>query len=146
MAKKNDYPKQSVGQPENIGFSLTRQQMEDYCRRIIDFLEREKSYCRSDYSIWELKRDLGISVKTISSSINGYMGRNFSQLLNRMRVEESKRIMRSLSESGEKMKMDEIGYRSGFNSRSVFLARFSEYEGITPRKYMNLYILTIKKY
>lgn len=144
MANKDD-PKHNVPHSENTGFSMTRQQMEECCRHIIEFLEREKSFCRPDYSIWELKRDLGISIKAISTSINGYMGRNFFELLNRMRIEESKRIMRLLAESGGKAKMDDISRKSGFKSRSVFFARFSEYEGITPRKYMNLYALHIKK-
>ena len=116
-----------------------KDRMESCCRRIVSFMETERRYLRTNYSIWELSRDVGIFAKFISHSINSYMQRNFFELLNRMRVEEAKRILRMAAESGEKPKMERVARGRGFNSRSSFFTRFNDYEGITPVKFMNLF-------
>ena len=116
-----------------------KDRMESCCRRIVSFMETERRYLRTNYSIWELSRDVGIFAKFISHSINSYMQRNFFELLNRMRVEEAKRILRMGSVAGKQTKNEGGARECGFNSRYSFLTRFNEYEGITPVKYMNLY-------
>ncbi len=138
MATKGLQKKDNLPEKSNR-LSLSSEQMGEYCRRIVSYLELEKRYRTSDYSLWDLSRDTGIPVKTISKSINTYMGRNFYDLINRMRIEEAKAILREIATTGSKYIIEEVGMRCGFHSRSVFFARFNEYEGISPRKYMNLY-------
>lgn len=138
IQKRNNLPE------KNRHLSLSSEQMAEYCRRIVSYLEMEKRYRTSSYSLWDLSRDTGIPVKIISKSINQYMGRNFYDLINRMRIEEAKTILREIAATGSKYVIEEVGIRCGFHSRSVFFARFNEYEGMSPGKYMNPYEKKLK--
>lgn len=122
-----------------VHFTLSPKQMAEYCQRIVAFLETEKRYREPGYSLWELSRDTGISTKIISKSINEYMGRNFYDLINRMRIEEAKALLREMAATNSRLMIEEVGVQCGFRSRSVFFARFNVYERMSPRKYMSLF-------
>lgn len=124
---------------ETVRPQLSSDKMAEYCRRIVAYLETEKRYRNPNYSLWDLSRDTGIPVKMISKSINKYMKRNFYNLINRMRIEEAKAILREMATTGDKAIIEEIALQCGFHSRSVFFARFNEYEKMSPKKYMTLY-------
>lgn len=124
---------------EKLRLKLPSDKMADYCRRVVNHLEEEKRYLNPDYSLWDLSRETGIPVKMVSKSINKYMKRNFYDLINRMRIEEAKAILREMAATGSKAMIKEVGTRCGFHSRSVFFSRFNEYERMSPKKYMNLY-------
>ena len=108
------------------------------CKRVVHYLKTEKRYTQPSYSLWELAHELDMTIQLISRSINKYMGQNFFQFINRMRVEEAKRLLRNAAKSEKKVSFEEIGTKSGFNSRSTFFSLFKKYEGITPGKYMML--------
>lgn len=124
---------------EIVQFTLSPRQMAEYCQRIVAYLETEKRYREPGYSLWELSRDTGISTKIISKSINEYMGRNFYDLINRMRIEEAKKMLREMAATNSRLMIEEVGVQCGFRSRSVFFARFNVYERMSPRKYMSLF-------
>lgn len=117
---------------------VTKEKMAACCKRVVHYLKTEKRYTQPAYSLWELARESGMTTKLISASINAYMGQDFFELLNRMRVEEAKRLLRAAAKSAEKVSVDQIGAESGFNSRSTFFACFRTYTGMTPGKYMIL--------
>ncbi len=124
-------------QERKTRFTLSTAQMEDYCRRIIYYLEKDKPYRMPGYSLWELSRETGISTKIISKSINGYLGHNFPDIINRMRIHEAKNILCKMAVTENRTMIEEVGLKCGFRSRSVFFASFSKYEGISPKKYMD---------
>ena len=64
MATKGLQKKDNLPEKSNR-LSLSSEQMGEYCRRIVSYLELEKRYRTSDYSLWDLSRDTGIPVKTI---------------------------------------------------------------------------------
>lgn len=138
MVKINQRKKDALQKGNGRPF-LSSEQMAEYCRRIVCYLETEKRYRYAGYSLWELSRETGISMKIISRSINGYMRRNFHDLINRFRIEEAKSILREAAVSGKDPLIENVGMQCGFHSRSVFFARFNAYEGMSPKKYMNLY-------
>ena len=118
--------------------SLSTRQMAMYCRQIVHRLKTDKKYRIPDYSLWELSRDTKISSRIISKSINKYMGQNFYELINRMRIEEAKNILQETSASGQQLLLKNVYQQCGFHSRSAFFSHFSQYEGITPKKYSEL--------
>ena len=67
------------------------------------------------------------------------MGRNFYDLINRMRIEEAKKMLREMAATNSRLMIEEVGVQSGFRSRSVFFTRFNGYEKMTPRKYMSMF-------
>ncbi|WP_455620992.1 helix-turn-helix domain-containing protein [Parabacteroides sp.] len=118
---------------------MTREEMAAHCKRIVHYLKTEKRYTQPTYSLWELSHELGMSTRTVSTAINAYMGQDFFNLIARIRVEESKRLLRKASKSAKKISLEEIGAKSGFNSRSSFFYCFKKYTGMTPGKYMILH-------
>lgn len=117
---------------------VTKETMAACCKRVVNYLKTEKRYTQPSYSLWELARESGMTTKLISASINAYMGQDFFELLNRMRIEEAKCLLRAAAKSAEKVSVDEIGTKSGFNSRSTFFSCFKKYAGMTSGKYMIL--------
>lgn len=130
---QNEPPSQTFGQT-----AVTTERMAACCKRIVHYLKTEKRYTQPAYSLWELAHESGMTVRLISRSINRYMGQDFFELINRMRVDEAKRLLRKASKSGKKVSIEKVGMQSGFNSRSAFFSIFKKYEGITPGKYMML--------
>ena len=118
---------------------ITQKKMELVCRKIIHALETEKLFLKPDLSLWELSRAVGFRIHDISRSINRYMGKNYFDLINRLRLEEAKRLLRETAEKNMNLNVEDIIRKSGFRSRSTFFANFGEYEKMTPKKYMNLY-------
>lgn len=133
---QNNQTDASGNQPAEI---LSRERMEAVCRACIQYLETSKRYRVPDYCLWQLAHETGISQKIVSASINRYMGRNFFEFINRIRLEDVKRLLRKAAKNNQKINVDEIGAQSGFSSRSNFFMRFARYEGMTPKKYMSLY-------
>jgi AraC-like DNA-binding protein len=118
---------------------LSRERMESVCRTAIQYIETGKCYLSLNFCMWELVRETGISSKIISASINRYIGRNFYEFINRIHTEEAMLLLREVAAGGAKVNVDDIGARSGFTSRNVFFARFREYEGMTPGKWMSIH-------
>jgi len=132
--------KQNVSPPHTAGQTVvTTEMMAACCKRVVHYLKTEKRYTQPSYSLWELSRETGMTTRLVSKSINEYMGQNFFVLINRMRVEEAKRLLRNAAKSARKISLEEIGAQSGFHSRSSFFSCFKGYEGISPGKYMTLH-------
>ena len=129
MANK-DIQKEIRSLDDTAQFTLSTRQMAEYCQRIVAYLETEKRYREPGYSLWELSRDTGISTKIIS---------NFYDLINRMRIEEAKKMLREMAVTNSRLMIEEVGVQCGFRSRSVFFTRFNGYEKMTPRKYMSMF-------
>lgn len=117
---------------------VTKEMMAACCKRVVNYLKTEKCYTQPSCSLWELARESGRTTKLISASINAYMGQDFFELLNRLWAKEAKCLLRAAAKSAEKVSVDEIGIKSGFNDRSTFFSCFKKYAGMTPGKYMIL--------
>jgi AraC-like DNA-binding protein len=68
----------------------------------------------------------------ISQAINQHFGLNFREYINRLRIEESIKLIRNNNDS---LIIKEIYYEVGFNSKSVFNSAFKRFTGATPTKY-----------
>ena len=121
---------------KNAQAILSADDMQIICRKVMDVMENEKLYLKPDLSLWELSRAAGVNTANISKSINRFMGVNYYELLNRMRLDEARRLMRE----GGKMNIEDVAHKSGYRSRSAFYEQFTRCEKMTPKKYMSLYM------
>jgi AraC-like DNA-binding protein len=113
---------------------LSESQMKEICDKITEYLQTTKVYKNSDLNIAVLSVEVEIHPKNISIAINGYLRKNFFELVNAMRVEEAKRLLMKLNTSG--YTVDSIFSECGFSSRSTFFAVFKKAEGKTPTQWM----------
>jgi len=110
--------------------SLTPENAEIYKMRLLERMERERSYLDPEITLPKLAQALDIPVAHLSRVINELLGRNFYEFINRYRVEEAKRRLAGPDAGREKLIA--VGLDCGFNSLATFNRVFKELTGRTP--------------
>lgn len=93
-------------------------------------MEVDKVYQEPTFSRADLARELKTSESTLSRVINIAFGKSFPKLLNDLRIEEAKIMLRDPS-----IPVQVIAFESGFNSLASFNRVFREVTGETPTAY-----------
>ena len=110
-------------------------QMKEISLRVKDYLETTGAFLRTDLSLALLSKETGIPQKQLSRSINGYLKRNFFELVNEMRVEEVKRRLLLPENAG--YTVDSVYEDCGFRSRSTFFLAFKKGTGQSPAQWLD---------
>ncbi len=99
----------------------------------LDAMVREKKlYKKQGLKITDLAALAGTNRTYVSNAINQQLGLTFSEYINRLRVEEAKRLIR---ESDGKMVMVAVAEESGFIGEASFYRHFRQLEGMTPMEW-----------
>lgn len=101
--------------------------------KLIEFFKTSKPYLNPDLSLQSLASDLSISRHQLSATINMKQNMNFFELVNEYRINEVKELMKKDSEG--RMKIYELAYDAGFNSKATFYRIFKQFTGLTPSEY-----------
>ena len=109
-------------------------QMKDVCERASAYMHESKAYLRPDVSLALFAKELNISPRTLSRSINGSLGCNFFEFVNRMRIEEAKCRLLKMNATG--FSVDGVYTECGFRSRSTFYMVFKKMTGKTPAAWL----------
>jgi AraC-like DNA-binding protein len=80
-----------------------------------------------------LAEKLRTTTHHLSQLINEGLGVNFADFVNQYRVGAVQEKLRDPARSH--LKIEEIAYETGFNSKSTFQAAFKKFAGITPSEY-----------
>jgi AraC-like DNA-binding protein len=121
---KEKYGRSTLNDEEKAGILLT----------LLRFLENtEKPYLNPKLSLPEVSSILDITTNNLSQVINEKTGLNFNDYINSYRVEEAKRILSSFEY--QKLTIDAIAKKAGFNSRSPFYNAFKKHTGMTPKEF-----------
>jgi len=118
-----------------VKVGLSEAELKIIANKIINYLDHSKPYLDPEYNLEIMARDLNITRQNISLAINDTIGKNFYQLINEYRVEEFKKLV--LNSKYKNIKLLELAYDSGFNSKSSFNRIFKEITGSTPSSYKN---------
>lgn len=110
--------------------AMDEQQMKEVCEKASQYMAESKAYLRPDISLALFAREINIPQRTLSRAINGSLGCNFFEFVNRMRIEEAKRLLRDLRTSD--FNIDSIYSDCGFRSRSTFFMVFKKMTGMSP--------------
>ena len=114
--------------------TMNDSQMKEICDKLTEYLLSTQAYKNIDLTLAALSVEIQIHPKSISTAINGYLHRNFFELVNGMRVEEAKRQIRELSTSN--YTVEGIYSDCGFRSRSAFYMAFKKFEGVSPAQWL----------
>ncbi len=97
-------------------------------------VRRALAYMKGGYAreitLASLAEHVGISAPHLSRQFARELGEGFSELLNRIRLEQAVRLL----ESG-KMRSHEVAYAVGFTDPSYFSRVFKKYAGMRPSEY-----------
>ena len=110
--------------------TMTDEQMKEVCDAASRYMEESKAYLRPDISLALFAKEMNVPQRTLSRSINGSLGCNFFEFVNRKRVEEAKRQLLALDVKD--YNIDSIFADCGFRSRSTFYMVFKKITGKSP--------------
>ncbi|PLX12736.1 MAG: hypothetical protein C0598_05510 [Marinilabiliales bacterium] len=119
---------------KNTELSEDENEFEDKLNtRLVSFFENSKPYLNPDLSLQSLAHDLSVSRHQLSATINLKQQMNFFELVNSYRVKEVEELMKNDPEG--KIKIYELAYDAGFNSKATFYRIFKQFTGQTPNDY-----------
>ena len=95
-------------------------------------LEHGQVFLDPTLSLPILAAKMGTNTNDLSQLMNARLGQNFYQLINAARIKHAVALMKSGNHTGTLL---ELGFESGFNSKSVFNAAFKREIGLTPSQW-----------
>ena len=112
---------------------LKEDEMDDYIKKIVQYMDEEKPYLDADISLPELSERMNIPSHHLSRVINEKLNLNFFDFINQYRVEEVK--SRIHDPQYEHLSILGIAFDSGFNTKSAFNRVFKKMTGMTPSEF-----------
>lgn len=110
---------------------ISDEKADSFITRLERLMETEELYKNPNLKLVDLATQLSISPHQLSQLLNDNLGKSFSTYINEYRINEAcQRI-----ESGSYLKIEEIGYEVGFNSKSTFFSTFKKIKMTTPLLY-----------
>lgn len=101
--------------------------------QIEKFIQTERPYLNPQLTLERFAVALQVSPRQVSHTINRCFRQNFHEYINRLRVEEAKRLLRD--PDCQECTILEIAHRAGFNSKPTFNRFFKSIVGVTPSTY-----------
>ncbi|WP_240420008.1 helix-turn-helix domain-containing protein [Paenibacillus periandrae] len=95
---------------------------------IIQYVFRQ--YSNKELSLVKAANDFDMSPPYLSTFFKQQTGYNFSDYLNRLRVQQAKELL-----ADENHSIQEIADQVGYNSANTFIRIFKKYESVTPGQY-----------
>jgi YesN/AraC family two-component response regulator len=96
-------------------------------------MKEEKIYIQAEISLSTLAERLSIKPHVLSQILNEHLQSNFSDYINKYRIEEAKLIL--LSPKGSRQKIAAIALDVGFNTNVAFYNAFKKFTGMTPAQF-----------
>lgn len=103
---------------------------------LINCMEEERMFLKSDLTIYDVAKKIDSTTRKVSNCINDCFGYNFSEWVNRYRVEEVK--SRFEDNATDFLTIEAIGQESGFKSRSALYTAFTKFTGHSPAKFRKI--------
>jgi AraC-like DNA-binding protein len=112
---------------------ISKEEADHIHKLIITYLETDKPYVKSDFSMHDLCNGLNVSRRKISYVLNEILEKNFYGVVNEYRIKEAQELMSN--DQINQMKIEVLGEMVGFQSKSSFNACFKKVTGMTPSEY-----------
>ena len=98
--------------------------------RLETLMEQERLFIDPDINLSRIARRMSLPVRDVSRAINTQTQQNVSQYVNALRIKEACRLL-----ADSKMKVTEIIFASGYNTKSNFNREFARVTGKTPSEW-----------
>ena len=117
--------------PKYYNTNLDSLEADRILREIEVFMDEHKPYLNPDFTIARMADLLRIPKRHISQVINEKKNKNFNDFINEYRIKEAIALLGKK----EELRIFEIMYDVGFNSKSSFNIAFKRYTGRTPSSF-----------
>lgn len=116
---------------------LSEKQLEDYRKRIEDYLQSGTSHLSCDFRMRTMVEETGIPRHHLSAVINTAYHTNFNTFINKHRIGY---ILQHFNEPAwAHLSLEGVAQEAGFKSRSTFINAFKQVTGMTPSKFREHY-------
>lgn len=117
-----------VDDNEEIAYIDTVPKYAEMRKKMERIMEEEKLYTDNNLGVEMMAQRLGTNRTYIAQMMKEEFGTTFVNYVNRLRVDEAKRLIRS----NKLEKLEEVAVASGFASASTFTKTFKALTGVTP--------------
>ena len=114
----------------------------DIIGQIEQVIDVEKRFKNPSFNLSELAKEVGWNEKELAEYFNEEMSIPFSKYLNQKRISEFKRLLEE--DTMSRYSMEGIADMAGFKSRATFFRVFKNQEGMTPAKYREKHLASIR--
>ncbi len=101
-----------------------------HLQRLRQLMQTAKPHLDSNLTLPQLAAKLNLSTHHLSQLLNEQLGKNFFDFVNEYRIAEMKEKLHDPALAH--LKIEELAYQCGFNSKSVFNTAFKKATGKTP--------------
>jgi AraC-like DNA-binding protein len=112
------------------------QQKNELLAQIYTVMEDTAVVCDPDFSLEKMATILKSNRMYISQVINTALNKNFRTFINDYRIREAQRLFAETNAS--KFTVESVSLRTGFKSRTSFIAAFKDVTGVSPSFYLKL--------
>lgn len=120
-------------QPEKERYqrsSLQEQDKQGIAERLKKWMEEEKPYLQSSFSLQSLAKQLKVQPHHLTQTLNENLGLTFFELAAQHRIAEAQRLLQD--PATRDLTIEDIAERVGYLSKSAFNAAFKKQTGMTP--------------
>ncbi len=100
---------------------------------LLEVMQTKKLYLRSELTLTDLAKELGITNHNLSEVLSKSFNKNFYDLINSYRVEEFKELVKNPDYAHYSLLA--VAFESGFSSKSSFNTIFKKLTDSTPSEY-----------
>lgn len=111
---------------------LNQGRAHDILNRTDNKMTLEKLYKNPELSLNKLSLLVGVDKRELSQAINQYKQKSVREYVNEFRIKEAKQLLGS-----DDVRVNEVMFEVGFNSRSSFNIEFKKQVGMSPSQYRN---------
>lgn len=115
--------------------SVKNEDFANYKKKLDILFQKEQIYLQNELTLDILSKKLKISRHYLTQLFNVYIGENFNAYVNRHRIEYAIQLANSAT---EKISIEDLAYKSGFNSKVSFNRHFKNSTGYSPSEYIAL--------
>lgn len=137
----NKYIEETEGQKYS-GSVLSDLKLQEYAFQLQEGFKLQQWHLDPELNLNLLSQKTGIPAHGISQVINRQFNKNFFDLVNSYRVEELK--IKLIDDNFTHLKIEELAYMCGFNSKAAFQRSFKKHTGLTPTEYRKLEAVSLK--
>ncbi|UKB79185.1 helix-turn-helix domain-containing protein [Chryseobacterium sp. MEBOG07] len=117
---------------------ISEEQADNFVSRLQRLMSAEELYRNPNLKLSDLASRMNMSAHQLSQLLNDNLDKSFSTYINEYRIGEACEKI----ENGSYLKIEEIGYEVGFNSKSTFFSTFKKIKNTTPLLYKQSKTLT----
>lgn len=117
---------------------ISEEQADNFVSRLQRLMSAEELYKNPNLKLSDLASRMNMPAHQLSQLLNDNLDKSFSTYINEYRIGEACEKI----ENGSYLKIEEIGYEVGFNSKSTFFSTFKKIKNTTPLLYKQSKTLT----